>query len=59
MFRMILQMSAIVALYVVLTTLIWKNTQKHRPGMGGKVLIGVLYAYARCFPRTSAWTMST
>ena len=43
MFRMILQMSAIVALYVVLTTLIWKNTQKHRPGMGGKVLIGVLY----------------
>ncbi len=43
MLKMVLQMSAIVALYVLLTTLIWMRTRKRKLGMGSKMLIGVLY----------------
>ncbi len=43
MFKMILQMSAIVALYVLLTALIWMRTRKRKLGMGQKLFIGLLY----------------
>ena len=40
---MILKMSAVTALYVLLTVLIWLKTKKSKLGTAGKLIIGVIY----------------
>ncbi len=40
---MILKMSAVTALYVLLTVLIWSKTKKNKLGTFGKLVIGVIY----------------
>ena len=40
---MILKMSAVTALYVLLTVLIWSKTKKRELGLFGKLFIGVIY----------------
>ncbi len=43
MLTMILKMSAVTALYVLLTMLLWKRTNGKRISTAGKLLIGVIY----------------
>ena len=46
MFIMIMKMSAVTALYVVLTVLIWKFTKGRKIGVLAKIVIGLLYGTA-------------